>query len=122
MVEEVPEVTMEEAQGDEGGEISFHALKGGLIRKIIKVKGQERKRRLSVWIDSGSIRSFLKNATATGLKCELIEINPLSVTVVNGNRMYNHYKCADFKWQVQGVEFMADLRILELGGCDIVLG
>ena len=36
--------------------------------------------------------------------------------------MYNHCKCVDFTWMMQEYEFKADLRVLELSGCDIVLG
>ena len=40
MEEEVVEENAKEIQGDERCEISFHALKGGPIGKIIQVKGQ----------------------------------------------------------------------------------
>ena len=43
---------------DEGGEISFHALKGEPTRKIIKVKGEAGRRKLMVLIDSGSTHSL----------------------------------------------------------------
>lgn len=115
MVVEETENAQEEMQGDEGGEISFHALKGGPTGKIIKVKGLAGKRRLTVLIDGGSTHSFLNEATARDLKCKLTATTPLSVTVANGNKMHSHYKCADFKWLMQGQEFIAHLRILELG-------
>ena len=122
--EEKPDANpiMEVEEEDEGGEISFHALKGGTAGKIIKVKGQAGRRRLLVLIDSGSTHSFLNKATATDLKCELTATTPLSVTVANGNHMYSHYRCRNFKWLMHGQEFTMDLRVLELGGCDIVLG
>ena len=98
--EEVVEENANKAQGDEGGEISFHALKGGPTGKIIKVKGQVGKRWLAVLIDSGNIHSFLNKATTASLKCELAQTNPLLVTVANGNRMYSYHKCLDFKWLI----------------------
>ena len=73
-------------------------------------------------IDSGSTHNFLNKATATELGCTLMDTAPLSVTIANGNKMYNNYKSVGFKWLMQGEEFSTDLRILELGGCDIVLG
>lgn len=30
--------------------------------------------------------------------------------------------CKGFKWEMQGVEFQADMRVLQLKGCDMVLG
>ena len=47
---------------------------------------------------------------------------PLSVIVANGHRMINKYRCQGFTWRMQGYEFSTDLRILQLGGCHIVLG
>ncbi|XP_052201138.1 uncharacterized protein LOC127807380 [Diospyros lotus] len=106
---------------DEGGQISFHALKGGSTGRIIQVKGQVGKKRLAVLIDSGSTHSFLNKAIAVDLNCKMTETVPLSVTVANGNKMYSHHKCYNFNWVMQGVEFMADFRVLELRGCDVVL-
>ena len=73
-------------------------------------------------IDSGSTHSFVNKKTTQDLKCEMTRTNPLSGTVTNGDLMYNNHKCSNFKWVMQGVEFVANLRVLELGGCDIVLG
>ena len=111
-----------ELQGEEGGEISFHALRGSPMGQIIKVKGQVGRTRLMMLIDSGSTHSFISETTASNLKWPLTAATPLSVTVANGSRMYNHYKCMGFKWVMQSQEFVADLWVLELGGCDIVLG
>ena len=88
MKEEHPSETLEEEQGPEGGEISFHALKGGSMGKIIKVKGQVGKKKLMVLIDSGSTHSFLNEATAKELGCKLTHTNPLSMIVANGHKMY----------------------------------
>ena len=94
------EILQEELQGDERGEISFHALKGCPTGKIIKVKGMAGKRSLMVLIDSGSTHSFLDEATAKALKCKVTATFPLSVTVANGSKMYSKYKCIDFKWMM----------------------
>ena len=121
-IEEMGEETPTPNPIDEGGEISFHALKGEHAGQIIKVEGKMGKRRIMVLIDSGSTHSFLNEAIATELGCILVETAPLSITVANGSNMYNNYKSVGFKWLMQGEEFTSDLRILELGECDIVLG
>jgi len=75
-----------------------------------------------VLIDSGSTHSFLDEKTAKELNCKVRTTFPLSVTIANGNKMYSNSRCVEFCWKMQGHEFMADLQILKLGGCDIVLG
>ena len=46
----------------------------------------------------------------------------LAVTVANGSIMLCDSYTAGFKWFMQNYEFVADLRILKLGICDIVVG
>ena len=75
-----------------------------------------------VLIDNGSTHSFLNEATTKELRCKLTHTTPLSVTVANGHKMFSHCKCLDFTWMMQEYEFKVDLRVLELGGYDIVLG
>ena len=77
-----------ELQDEEGGEISFHALKGSPMGQIIKVKGQVGKTRLMVLIDNGSTHSFISETTAKSLKWPLTSTTPLSLTVANGSRMW----------------------------------
>ena len=78
--EEEPSLeVLEEEQGSKGGEISFQALKGGPMGKMIKV-GQVGKKKLMVLIDSGSTHSFLNEATTKELGCKLTHIDPLLVT------------------------------------------
>lgn len=45
----------------------------------------------------------------------------MQVDVVDGNKLSSDTKCTDFKWEVQGHEFHFDMRVLKLGGCDMVL-
>ena len=120
--QEVTKLNTREETEQEGVEISFHTLKGGTTGKIIKVQGQVRQRKLLVLIDSGSTHNFLNEATIMELRCRMTATTPLSVTVANGSKMYSHNQCKGFRWLMQGQEFQVDLRVLELGGCDIVLG
>ncbi|XP_019153739.1 PREDICTED: uncharacterized protein LOC109150304 [Ipomoea nil] len=46
----------------------------------------------------------------------------LKVTVANGETMVCDSICKGLEWQVQKEQFKKDLRVLKLGGCDIVLG
>jgi len=75
-----------------------------------------------VLIDSGSAHSFLDETTANSLQCDLQETHPLSILITDGARMVSHRRCVGFKWLMSGQEFLANLRILKLGGCHVVLG
>ena len=62
----------------------------------------------------------MKNTTKK-LGCCLTSTQPLSVTVTNGEKVISKFTCDDFRWDMQGEQFVTDLRLLKLGGCDIVL-
>ncbi|GJZ81075.1 gypsy/ty3 retroelement polyprotein [Tanacetum coccineum] len=68
--------------------------------------------------DSGSTHNFLDSKTA---KCQLKRTYPLQVSMVNGNNMLSRNMCK-MKWSLQGEELVADMMILPLGGCEMVLG
>lgn len=52
-----------------------------------------------------------------------MESTPLWViTVANGGRIISGERCKQFKWSVQGTTLEADLRIINLGGSDMILG
>lgn len=68
------------------------------------------------------VHSFLKENTTKKLGCRLVSTQPLSVTVANGSKVINKSSCIGFQWEMHGERFATDLRLLKLGGCDIVLG
>ena len=107
---------------EDNGEISLHAMKGWTNNKIIKVEGKMGGSKLMVLIDSGSTHSFLDEGTGRRMKCPLVSTQPLTVTVTNGSKVMSNLACVGFCWEMQGEGFEADLRLLKLGGCDVVLG
>jgi len=111
-----------EVEREDKGEISLHALKGLVHSKIIKVKGRAHNCSLMVLIDSGSTHSFLDESMAKKLGCEVSNSHSLSVIVANGNKVLSQSSCLGFCWEMNGEEFMADLILMKLGGCDVVLG
>lgn len=47
---------------------------------------------------------------------------PWVVTIANGNRVESNYKCPNFEWEMRGYKFTTPVRILKLGGCDMMIG
>lgn len=46
----------------------------------------------------------------------------LSVAVADGSKLSSQAICKNLAWAMQGEEFVAEVRLLPLGGCDMVLG
>ncbi|GJY35391.1 reverse transcriptase [Tanacetum coccineum] len=54
--------------------------------------------------------------------CNMRKMCPLQVYVANGQVMSTMYECKEFQWELQGKFYVADVIILPLGGCEMVLG
>lgn len=75
-----------------------------------------------ILIDSGSTHNFIdpRVAKISGI---MVEQTPdLTVTVADASRLCSKGVCRAFVWQMQGKTFTADVRVLQIGGCDMVLG
>ncbi|KAF7126621.1 hypothetical protein RHSIM_Rhsim11G0093400 [Rhododendron simsii] len=123
--DEIFEDTQQELlQGDnqEEFQISLHALSGIQSYRTMRIIGQLKKKMLHILIDSGSTHNFLdpKIAKTTGVESQ--PTNPLTVVVADGTKIFSKAMVKDFNWTMQGAEFTADMRLLPLGGCDIILG
>ncbi|KAG8366076.1 hypothetical protein BUALT_Bualt17G0038300 [Buddleja alternifolia] len=102
--------------------VSVHAMSGihdyRTMRVIRHVEGQN----IHILIDTGSNHNFLDINTAKRLGCKVEGTELLPVSVADGDKIYSSSACRNFNWKIQGVLFVADLMLLPLGGCDMVLG
>ena len=105
--------------------ISLNALAGipSLIDyNTIRVNGFVMGKKMHILIDSGCTHNFLDSYIAEKLGCETVKCSPVKVIVANGETIQCDKLCSGLKFKMQGVEFQADLLILPLEGCQVVLG
>ncbi|KAL0455680.1 UNVERIFIED_CONTAM: Transposon Ty3-G Gag-Pol polyprotein [Sesamum latifolium] len=102
--------------------ISIHALAGHVTPDTIKLLGRSKGHHLSILIDSGSTHSFLDPSAAKQDGCELEYTNPLLVIMADGGRICCNAKCREFQWEMGSQKFKAEVRLLRLDGCDMVIG
>ncbi|GKA61760.1 putative nucleotidyltransferase, ribonuclease H [Tanacetum coccineum] len=112
----IPEVTNEDIP-----QISRNALTGLTSYRTIRVIGHYRSQRIHILIDSGSTHNFLDVYMAKKLGCKITEIDPLQVSVVDGNKITSRSMCTNFSWLLNGERFSTDVMLLPLGGCEMVL-
>ncbi|KAL4313107.1 hypothetical protein GQ457_01G008060 [Hibiscus cannabinus] len=112
----------EETENEEGAlEISINALLGSVGYSTIRIQGSIKGRPLNILVDSGSTHSFVTETWAKeGL--ELVQTNPLTITVANGEQLHSTAKSKQLGWRMQGHYFEHDFRVLKMGGSDMVLG
>ncbi|KAL5701100.1 hypothetical protein ACHQM5_026475 [Ranunculus cassubicifolius] len=102
--------------------ISLQALSGTNSFQTIQLQGTIRHKQINMLVDSGSTHNFLDAETARQLGCECRVTSSHEVTVAGGGKLQCDTYCPNFQWEINGVQFQSDVRILPLGGCDLVLG
>jgi hypothetical protein len=102
--------------------ISLNALEGTMGYHTLRVARKLDKHPLYILIDSGSTHNFLNSAFANKLQCLTHPIRTLVVETTNGGTMHCSVMCRNFSWRMQGVHFVADVFIVDLLNCDMVLG
>ncbi|XP_059277518.1 uncharacterized protein LOC132031545 [Lycium ferocissimum] len=89
----------------------------------IKITGWTLNQPIIVLVNSGSTHSFMDPKLADKLHLKKLNLKrPMKVRVANGESMYSTQVCPRLAWQMQGEEFMFDMRLLEVGCYDVVLG
>ncbi|XP_026400008.1 uncharacterized protein LOC113295889 [Papaver somniferum] len=103
-------------------EISLHALTGLVTQNTIRVPGHLQSRDIFILIDTGSTHNFVDAKLAEQLQLPVSPTGHMLVTVANGDTTISKGIFPKLAWDMQGYDFVSDLRILPLGGCDMVLG
>ena len=90
--------------------------------KAMRIRGNIKKKVVTILIDSGSTRNFLDLIATKRKGCSIQTTNPMKLVVVDGTRISSDAICRQLTWNMQGKEFQAKLRLTPLGGCDVALG
>jgi hypothetical protein len=116
-LEELDEATLKEVV-EEVPEISLNAITGTPTPKTMRIVGWVKGQQVIVLIDSGSTHNFLDEnfAAFLGVKPKGQE------AIANGQEVHSPGKCGELALKMQGTEFLVELYILPLAGCDVVLG
>ncbi|XP_077224918.1 uncharacterized protein LOC143858163 [Tasmannia lanceolata] len=120
--EELVEPEQQISGESEEPQISVHALSGSTSHQTMRIRGYIKRQPIIILIDSGSTHNFLDPGTAKRTACEVQKSQPLKVVVADGGKVTSVAECKGLKWVMQGTIFQADVKLLPLGGCDLVLG
>nr|TKS09199.1 hypothetical protein D5086_0000096030 [Populus alba] len=102
--------------------ISLDALEGTVGLNTMKVNGKMDKTTVCILIDSGSTHNFLNTTIVNKLQFQLTPIKPMTVQAANGDKMVCKFMCKGLRWKMQGISFQADVFIIDLSNCEMVLG
>lgn len=111
-------------EGEELGEllgICVHAIAGSLAPKTMRLERFINHQKVLVLVDTGSTHSFVDPYVSRREKLSVGESN-MKVKVANGDTIPCTGYCRVVTIELQHVKVNADLYVLPLGGCDVVLG
>jgi hypothetical protein len=120
-LEELDAATLKEVVEEEP-EISLNAITGTPSPKTMRIVGWVKGQQVIVLIDSGSTHNFLDENFAAVLGVKPKGQEAIKVKIANGQEVHSPSKCRELALKMQGTEFLVELYILPLAGCDVVLG
>lgn len=116
-IEEIDEPIMTEDMT-----ISLNAIEGYSTINIIRMRAKAYGQEIYPLIVSGSTHCFLDEEICHRLNCNIENATPMMVTIADGSKVISRRICSEFTWEMQGHKFTCPMRIIKLGGCDMVLG
>ncbi|XP_048429391.1 uncharacterized protein LOC125472242 [Pyrus x bretschneideri] len=90
--------------------------------QTMKVTGLIKNCPVIVLLDSGSSHNFISLSVAKKLGWSVDANKSFEVMIANGGTISSKGCCSQVKLQIQQYEYTSDFYVLQLGGCDVVLG
>jgi hypothetical protein len=102
--------------------LSLDALAGTAGEETIRLRALVGNQIMLLLVDSGSTHTFVNKVFAERAGCTISPATPLSVKVANGETMNSQAQVKGLTWWTQGHTFVDDMRILDIGAYDAILG
>ena len=77
---------------------------------------------IKILVDTGSSYSFIYYGLVKSLQLPHQAVIPFTVTPADATDITSRAICPNVKWLIQNYQFQFDLKIMELGGWNIILG
>jgi hypothetical protein len=113
------------SESDSTGEllaISGAAMTGTEAPSTFCLVGQIQKQQVLMLVDSGSSHCFANERVAERLKGTVKQLQPLQVKIANGGMLTCEKELTGCEWWCHGATFRSNLKVLPLGGYDIIIG
>lgn len=73
-------------------------------------------------IDSGSTHTFVNRAFVERANCQIDSAPTVHVRVANGQMLSSDAQVKGLQWWTRGATFTTDMRVLDFGAYDVILG
>jgi len=103
-------------------QLYLDAVAGTETSETIRLRALVGNQVMILLIDSGSTHTFVTKAFAERAGCHLSAAPVVSVKVANGQYMTSDSQVIGLQWWTQGHTFNTDMRILDIGAYDAIIG
>lgn len=121
-LDSVEDTVMETETQGELLAISQAAVAGTDAPNTFRLLGQIQKQQVLMLIDSGSSHCFVSETIASQLQGVERAVAPIQVKIADGATMTCSKELVGCEWWCQGVTFKTNLKVLPLGGYDVIIG
>lgn len=102
--------------------LSAHAVEGTETAETIRLRATVGNQTMLLLVDSGNTHSFVNSSFAARTGVPTTSIAPIAVRVANGQKLSCTAMVQQLQWNVQNHQFTTDMRVLDLGVYDAILG
>jgi hypothetical protein len=116
------ELLQEEPEQSVCCQISLAAVAGTETSETVRIRALVGNQVMVLLIDSGSTHTFVTREFALRAGCQITAAPAVSVKVANGQYMLSDSQVTGLQWWAQGHTFNTDMRVLDIGAYDAILG
>lgn len=130
-LEEGNDTDFEDAEGEQNestgrvselAKVSLNALNGAMGWKSIILVGNMGGLPIKILVDTGASNSFIHYGLVKALYLPYQEVTPFTVTLADGTDITSRAACSKVNWFIQDYQFQFDLKVMDLGSWDVILG
>ncbi|WOH05166.1 hypothetical protein DCAR_0624580 [Daucus carota subsp. sativus] len=103
-------------------EVSLNSLSSQMARKTITLEGKLKEKTITILVDTGSTLTYLNVEVVKQLGLEVTKGEPIQVRLADGRMVVSSEWVPKVKWKIQDYSFCFDMRVLDIGGWDMIVG
>jgi hypothetical protein len=116
------QLAVEDTLSEELYNLSLNAISGTENADCIKIRSWVRNKVMLILVDSGSSHSFVSSNFVHMAGLPTVPTNPRKVQLPNEQVLVSDKMMSKLKWWCQGHTLTADMRVLDMGAYDAILG
>lgn len=116
------QLAVEDALAENFCQLSLNAITGTDNGNAMKLRTLMGNKVMLILVDSGSSHSFVSKTFLDTVDIQVVPNAAKQVKLANGDILVTDHHVPQMEWWIQGATLQADMKVLELGAYDAILG